>query len=153
MQQDTHRSATAYETDYYLWLQETHHLLERRNFAAIDIEHLLEEIDDLSRREQRKLKNLLRQLWVHLLTLHYWSNEVSRSGSHWRAEIISFHQQILDELEDSPSLRRYICEIYESCYADAREIAAARAQLPLTTFPEQPWIGCENMFDRSKSLL
>lgn len=145
--QETDHATTAYDTDYYLWLQTTRHLLQRGEFAAIDVAHLLEELDDLSRREKRKLKNLMRQLLAHLLKLHYWSDEAPRSGNHWRAEITSFRQQIHDELADSPSLRRYLSEIYVTCYADARDIAAARSQLPLSTFPQQPWIPLEHLLD------
>ena len=62
---DHHEPATAvYEADYALWLQDTRNKLAQRDFAAIDVTHLLEEIDDLSRREKRKLKQLLRQLLV-----------------------------------------------------------------------------------------
>lgn len=136
---ETDDTAAAYDADYFLWLQETRGKLARRDFAGVDLIHLLEEIDDLSRREKRKLKHLLRQLLVHLLKLSYWSDEEPRSGNHWRAEVASFRKQIRDELEDSPSLKAYINDIYETCYTDARDIAAARSQLPLNTFPEQPW--------------
>jgi hypothetical protein len=135
---ETDGTTAAYDADYFLWLQETRDKLARRDFAGVDLIHLLEEIDDLSRREKRKLKNLLRQLLVHLLKLEYWSDEEARSGNHWRAEVASFRKQIRDELEDSPSLRPYISEIFETCYTDARDIAAARSQLPLSTFPEKP---------------
>lgn len=43
-------SSIGYETDYYLWLQTTRNQIARHDFAAIDVGHLLEEIDDLSRR-------------------------------------------------------------------------------------------------------
>ncbi|MEA3644258.1 MAG: DUF29 domain-containing protein, partial [Lamprobacter sp.] len=131
---ETDDTAPAYDADYFLWLQETRGKLARRDFAGVDLIHLLEEIDDLSRREKRKLKHLLRQLLVHLLKLSYWSDEEPRSGNHWRAEVASFRKQIRDELEDSPSLKSYINDIYETCYTDARDIAAARSQLPLNTF-------------------
>lgn len=44
-----------YESDYYLWLQETSRLLKARNFENIDIENLIEEIESLGRSERNKL--------------------------------------------------------------------------------------------------
>ncbi|MCF7996762.1 MAG: DUF29 domain-containing protein [Chromatiaceae bacterium] len=66
---ETDDTTAAYDADYFLWLQETRGQLARRDFAGVDLMHLLEEIDDLSRREQRTLKHLLRQLLAHLLKL------------------------------------------------------------------------------------
>ncbi|WP_201222091.1 DUF29 domain-containing protein [Halochromatium roseum] len=144
---ETDDTAAAYDADYYLWLQATRGKLARRDFASVDLTHLLEEIDDLSRREKRKLKNLLRQLLAHLLKLEYWVEEAPRSGNHWRAEVASFRQQIRDELDDSPSLRVYLNDIYEACYTDARDIAAARSQQPLSAFPKRPQLPLEQVLD------
>ncbi|WP_428995763.1 DUF29 family protein [Lamprobacter modestohalophilus] len=82
---ETDDTTAAYDADDFLWLQATRGQLARRDFAGVDLIHLLEEIDDLSRREQRTLKHLLRQLLAHLLKLEYWSAEEPRSGNHWRA--------------------------------------------------------------------
>jgi hypothetical protein len=147
---DHHEIATAaYEVDYARWLQDTRNKLAQGDFAAIDVAHLLEEIDDLSRREKRKLKQLLRQLLVHLLKLEYWTDEAPRNGNHWRAEIISVRKQIRDELDDSPSLRPYLNDLFETCYADARDIAAARSQLPLSAFPERPAMTLDQVLNES----
>jgi hypothetical protein len=146
---ETDDTTAAYDADYFLWLQATRGQLARRDFAGVDLIHLLEEIDDLSRREKRKLKHLLRQLLAHLLKLEYWSDEEPLSGNHWRAKVTSFRKQIRDELEDSPSLRSYISEIFETCYTDARDIAAARSQRPLITFPEKPLMPLEQVLNPS----
>jgi hypothetical protein len=146
---ETDDTTAAYDADYFLWLQATRGQLARRDFAGVDLIHLLEEIDDLSRREQRTLKHLLRQLLAHLLKLEYWSDEEPRSGNHWRAEVASFRKQIRDELDDSPSLRSYISEIFETCYTDARDIAAARSQRPLSPFPEKPLMPLEQVLNPS----
>ena len=39
---------------------------------SLDLENLIEEVSDLSRREKKKLKNLLIKLFEHLLKLTYW---------------------------------------------------------------------------------
>ncbi len=127
-----------YETDYNLWVLETVKHLQNRDPAALDWEHLIEEVADLGRRDKKRLKSLMRNLIEHLLKLRYWEAERDRNGAHWKGEIANFRKQIRDELEDSPSLRRYLEEIYPQCYEDAREIASIRSQLPLDQFPQAP---------------
>ncbi|MCF8016938.1 MAG: DUF29 domain-containing protein [Chromatiaceae bacterium] len=58
-------------------------------------------------------------------------------------------EQIRDELDDSPSLRPYLSEIFETCYTDARDIAAARSQRPLSPFPEKPLMPLEQVLNPS----
>ena len=137
-----------YETDYNLWVLEAVKQLKNKEFDAVDWENLLEELSELSRREKRKLKNLLRRLLEHLLKLNYWQAEIENNRGHWEAEIASFRKQITDQLEDSPSLKPYLEEIFAECYQDGRELAAARSRLPLATFPEQPIATLEQVLDK-----
>ena len=41
-----------------------------------------------------------------------------------------------EEIEDSPSLARYLDEIFERCYRAAREHAAAETGSPRSRFPQ-----------------
>jgi len=127
-----------YETDYHLWVVETVKQLQNGDFDSIDWENLIDEVSDLSRREKKKLKSLLKKLIEHLLKLKYWQSEQRRNQGHWQAEITNFRQLIGDELEDSPSLKPYLQQIYPQCYEEARIITSQRSQLPLETFPEKP---------------
>jgi predicted transcriptional regulator len=138
-----------YDTDYNLWVLETGKKLENKDLDSLDWENLIEEVLDLSRRDKKKLKSLLRHLWEHLLKIKYWQSEIERNKGHWQGEIINFQKQIKDELQDSPSLKRYLSEIYEECYQDGREIASKRSQLPLNTFPEKPIAPLEQILDEN----
>jgi hypothetical protein len=129
-------SKKLYDTDYHLWVMETVKHLENKDFDAIDLENLIEEVWDLSRREKKKLKSLLRNLLEHLLKLKYWEFEIIQNQGHWKGEIRTFRKQIKDELENSPSLKRYLLEILDECYQDAREIVSDKSQHPIKTFPE-----------------
>ncbi|MFW6296697.1 MAG: DUF29 domain-containing protein [Halothece sp.] len=138
-----------YETDYHLWVVETVKQLQNQNFQAVDWDNLIEEISELARRDKRKLKSLLKHLIEHLLKLKYWQEEKSRNQGHWQAEITNFRQLIRDELEDSPSLRSYLYEIYPQCYAEARKLASQRSQLSLDTFPSEPIAPLEKILDEN----
>jgi hypothetical protein len=142
-------SKTLYDTDYNLWIIETVKKLGNRDFDSVDWENLIEEVSDLSRRDKKKLKNLLRRLFEHHLKLAYWKSEIKNNKGHWEGEIANFRKQIKDELEDSPSLKPYLREILEECYQDGREIAAKRSQLPLNTFPETAIANLEQVLDEN----
>ena len=138
-----------YETDYYIWVVETVKQLQNQDFEAVDWDNLIEEISDLARRDKKKLKSLLKHLIEHLLKFKYWEAEKSINQGHWQAEITNFRQLIQDELEDSPSLRSYLQEIYTQCYTEARKIASQRSQLSLDTFPSEPIAPLEKILDEN----
>ncbi|MGI0481846.1 DUF29 domain-containing protein [Geminocystis sp. CENA526] len=138
-----------YDIDYNLWVLDTVNKLENKEFNDLDLDNLIEEVSALSRRDKKKLKSLLRNLLEHLLKIKYWESEIERNQSHWRGEIMNFRQLIRDELQDSPSLKRYLSEIYEECYQDAREIASIRSQLPLETFPKNSIEPLEQILDEN----
>ena len=48
-----------YETDYQLWVMKTVKQLENKEFDHLDLQNLIDEVSDLSRRDRKKLKSLL----------------------------------------------------------------------------------------------
>ena len=136
-----------YNNDYNLWVEETVKKLQAKDFENLDLENLIEEVADLSRREKKKLKNLLIKLFEHLLKLKYWEVEKEYNQGHWSAEILNFRQQINDELKDSTSLKPYLSDIFSECYQKGRAIAAKRSQLPLDSFPCSPIGNIEQILD------
>ena len=138
-----------YDTDYNLWVLETIKQLKNNDFNALDLENLIKEVLALSRRDKKKLKNLLRRLFEHLLKLKYWQSEIERNNAHWKGEIRNFRKQIQDELEDSPSLKNYVNDIFEACYQDSRQIVSDISKLTLDTFPEKPIANLEEVLDEN----
>ena len=145
----TQQQKKLYDTDYNLWVLETVRKLENREFNLLDLENLIEEVLDLSKRTKRKLQSLLIKLIEHLLKFTYWELERENNRGHWLAEIRSFRQQINLELEDSPSLKPYLLEIFEDCYQKGRTLAVDRSQLPPDTFPKEPIANLEQILDEN----
>ncbi|WP_269086195.1 DUF29 domain-containing protein [[Phormidium ambiguum] IAM M-71] len=79
-----------YETDDYEWLESTIELLKNRQFNALDLENLIEELEDLGSEKRNAVVSLLEQIIRHLLLLQYWTSERERNQNGWRAEIVSF---------------------------------------------------------------
>jgi hypothetical protein len=140
---------TLYDQDYYLWIKTTINQLCTGQFSAVDLEDLLEELETMSRSQKQAIKSLLIKLLVHLLKLKFWDNERGRNQGHWKGEIRTFRREIKDELQDSPSLKPYILEIFDECYQEARKEASDRSQLPLDTFPIIPIGSLEQILDEN----
>jgi Domain of unknown function DUF29 len=121
-----------YETDFVRWVETTLEQLRAQDYASVDWSNLLEEIEDMSKRERKSLKSNLVVILLHLLKWQYQLE--SRSGS-WRGSIREHRRRINDDLKDSPSLKPYLEEVFAECYANARFQATDETGLPLETFP------------------
>jgi Domain of unknown function DUF29 len=121
---------TLYATDYYRWLEETVTRLQERDFDAVDWENLIEEVSDLGKSQKNAVKSLMIRLVEHLFKLAYWERERMYNARKWRSEIVTFRSQIRDKLEESPTLRSYLLEIYPKCLEDARESMGELFDLP-----------------------
>ena len=112
---------TLYEQDYGRWAEEMADLLAQGRFTELDIENLVEEVRDLSKRERDRLLSSLRLIVHHLLKWDYQSDRRSRS---WVGTIQRERANLNLYLEDSPSLKRYLineslAKIYPTAQADA----------------------------------
>ena len=126
-----------YEQDFYLWCLDTCAALGAREFEAVDVCHLIEEIRASAGRDRRELASRLETLVMHLLKWAYQST--ARSGS-WRGTIRRERRELARLLEQSPSLTRLVPDDITTGYASARAAASDETGLPLATFPEHcPW--------------
>lgn len=127
-------SQTLYETDFRQWIETTLEKLRDQDYAHVDWENLIEEIEDMGRSERRSLKSNLIVVLVHLLKWQF--QPECRSGS-WEGNIVEPRRRIREALDDSPSLQTYLDSIFENCYPQAVKQAKAETRLPLETFPQQ----------------
>jgi len=128
---------TRYETDFYQWTQAQADALRAKDWPALDVDHLAEEIESLGASDRRALRSHLMRLSQHLLKWHY---QPQRRGESWRQSIDNTRLQIELIVEDSRSLRSFLPEAFAWAYPRARKAAAEDTRLPLATFPEAcPW--------------
>ena len=127
--------STIYDEDYYLWIETTAKQLQERKFLEIDIDNLVEEIESMGRSEKSALKSNLVVVLMHLLK---WKYQSSMRSNSWKSSIREHRRRLRDALQDSPSLKPYLIEIFGECYQDAREQAADETGLPLESFPVIP---------------
>ncbi|MDJ0728965.1 MAG: DUF29 domain-containing protein [Crocosphaera sp.] len=124
-----------YETDYHLWLEETIKLLKEKELNQIDLDHLIEELESLSRRDKAKVVSLLKRIIIHLLFLEFWTEEIKNNQNHWEAEIIAFRDQLNRLL--TTNLKNYLESELEIVYQNSVKIAAKKMNYNINQFPEQ----------------
>src|SRR5437879_1345129 len=73
-----------YNEDFYAWTQEQAALLEARQFAALDIPNLVEEVTSLGVSDRRALTSHLIRLVMHLLK---WCHQPAVQSASWRGNI------------------------------------------------------------------
>ncbi|MBE9256640.1 MULTISPECIES: DUF29 domain-containing protein [Dolichospermum] len=121
-----------YESNYSQWLDETIKNLKSRQLGDIDYDHLIEELEELAKTEKRRVRSLLEQIIRHLLLYQNWHIEKPRNANHWAAEIISFRNQINEEL--ATNLRNHLAENINIIYSNALDYVKAKTKL--TNLPE-----------------
>jgi hypothetical protein len=130
-----------YEQDFNLWLNATATQLKQRNFEAIDLGNLIEEIEAMGRSDRRELSSRLIVLIFHLLK---WKYQSAHRSASWESTIDEQRNAIALILEDSPSLKQFVEDEVEKRYPMARKKAAKETRLPTETFPiDCPFLAVE----------
>jgi len=125
---------TAYDRDFHAWTQEQADLLRAGHFAALDIQHLTEELDSMGARERRELTNRLAVLLAHLLK---WQYQPQRRGNSWRLTVEVQRLDLQDLLKQNPSLRPQLPERIEDAYRKAVLLAAQETGIEKRQFPAE----------------
>ena len=138
-----------YERDYYLWLEQTLIQLRSRNFEGVDLEHLLEELESLGKREKRAISSYLMRLCEHLLKIQYWHAERERCFRGWNTEITNFRIEIAEELESSPSLKTFLEDNFVKQYQNGRKLFLKSSELEEELIPHSPEFTLEQALDEN----
>lgn len=123
-----------YNKDFYAWLIQSADLLRKGQFAELDIEHIAEELDAIGKTEKRELTTRLTLLFAHLLKWQYQAALRTRS---WKNTILTQRIDIIELLEDSPSLQYDIIDKIAVAYEKARLSAEDETGIDKSHFPEQ----------------
>jgi hypothetical protein len=110
-----------------LWIEKTIEVLKTQNLNDLDIENLIEELESLGKRDFNKVRSLLRQMMVHLLLLEYWSEEYDRNHRHWRGEIVTFRDDLQENL--TTSLKNKLIQEMEQIYSVALNVVINKTGL------------------------
>lgn len=132
-------TASLYDQDQYLWLEDMVMRLKARDFQGLDVEHLIEEMEILAGRDRAEIESRLIVLWVHLLKRIYINNTYDNRG--WEVTIREQRRQLIIALRQSPSLKRYFLKILDQTWQDA--LIEVREDYPLVQFPDTWKFSCD----------
>ena len=142
-------SATAprvclYDQDLSAWAAHNAQLLRQGQFNDLDIEHLIEELDDMGKSEFRAFESHIQNLIMHLLK---WQMQpLMRSGS-WRGTIDNARHATLKLLRDNPSFKTRLQQTIAEEYPYARKSASYETGLALNTFTSSCFYTNEQLLD------
>lgn len=146
--------STLYESDYSAWAQRHAELLRAGRYAELDLDHLLEELSDMSKSERRELESRLLILLAHLLKWEYQYPMLSGrwrefDGRSWRVTIIEQRTRLAKLLKQAPGLQTLLAEAINTVYADVVQLASDETGLPPDTFPSHCPYTAEHLLDKA----
>jgi hypothetical protein len=131
---------TSYDTDFYQWTQTQAEALRAKDWLALDVANLAEEIESLGRSDRRAITHQLERLLSHWLKWRYQPDEWERRGRSWLSSILQARHAIAALIAESPSLHDYPEQQLPAAYRHARRTAAVQTGLAVEIFPGScPW--------------
>ena len=133
-----------YDEDFYAWTQAQAALLRKGAVQDLDLEHLLEEMEDMGHSQRDALASHLLVLLTHLLKLAIAARErpvdLARAGRGWRTTCRTHRRLLAKRLRRNPSLRPTVPEECAEAYVIARDEAATALDVEEAVVPAQcPW--------------
>jgi hypothetical protein len=135
-----------YDVDFVQWSNVTAQLLREGRFDEVDLNHLIEEVEDLGNRHRDALESQLTRLLMHLLK---WQYQPQKRSSSWEGSIRESRKQIKRLFRKYPSLKVHFEDCWADCYQDAVEDASDETGLSISTFPQNCLYSAENILDGS----
>lgn len=83
----------------------------------------------MGKAEKNALKSNLKILLSHLFKLKVQHDAPLSIKGSWDDSVIEHLQRVIDNLEDTPSLKSFLSEALEKAYPDARKIAIKESKL------------------------
>jgi Domain of unknown function DUF29 len=123
-----------YEEDFPLWAERQAALLRARRFDELDLENLIDEVEDLSRRERDTVESHVETILEHLLKL-----ELSNAGRPRRGWLVTVDKQRAKLARKlTTTLRNHLEAELPALYAGLRRPVARQLEkdgVPLESLP------------------
>jgi len=118
---DGSKPLPAFDDDYLLWAKAQAAAIRARDWDAVDLERVAEEIESLGGSERREMENQLIRLIEHRLKLdHGLNREPERQ---WGLSVRTQQRSLNRLFRKMPSLRSELSEAIAEIYGDARVMA------------------------------
>jgi hypothetical protein len=121
-----------YNKDFYAWTIHNVMLMRQGKLSEIDVENVAEELESMGNNNKRELVNRLAVLIAHLLK---WQCQPIRRSKSWILTIKNQRFEILDLLEESPSLKHQIELKFNHAYEKAKIICSEQTGIDEDELP------------------
>jgi hypothetical protein len=115
------RAAKLYDADFYAWAEEQAARLRARQFDALDLDNLIEEVQGLADNKLSAVLNSARVVMEHLLKLEH--SPATDPRNSWRASVREHRRRVQTDL--TPRIEQIFSNELPRFYAMARDDAAA----------------------------
>lgn len=122
-----------YETDYDAWLASQIQSLKASSWDALDVAHLIEELEGLNKSNERELESYLVVLLAHILK---WEYQPSMRCGSWEGSINNSRNRIIKLFKQQKSLKKRVDEFIPEAYLEAKEWATKETKIRIDLFPE-----------------
>jgi Domain of unknown function DUF29 len=119
-----HKAKNLYDEDFYVWTEAQAELMRKRQFEALDLDNLIEEIEALGRAEKSSVLNNTSVIIEHLLKLQYSPAQEPRNA--WRASVREHRRRLRRDL--TPRLRQILGAELPMLYGEIHDDTAALLQ-------------------------
>lgn len=130
-----------YEEDFYGWVSASIMLLKQKRFDEMDIDHLIEELEDMGNNKKHALVSRLAQLIFHLLK---WQHQPDFRGRSWEASIQEQRRKVKQLLLENQSLKHLLARFLVDAYVDSILLIKKETPIDLKLFPQE----CPYTFDQ-----
>lgn len=114
-----------YDDDFLSWLDEQTIRLRAREFDALDVEHLIEELEELAAMQKIEGISETKTILLNLLLLDFASEQAPRPD--WVGDLSRCRDKLETRVRSSPSLARWLAaDMIEHAYTRARRVAEIR---------------------------
>lgn len=130
-----------YEEDFYGWAMANASLLKQGKIKEADMDHIIEELEEMGRSEKAQLINRLSVLIAHLLK---WQFQPDFRGRSWSGTIEEQRHKIGRLIKENPSLKPKIPEAVKEGFLDSKSILKKETSIDLKLLPTK----CPYTFDQ-----
>jgi hypothetical protein len=125
-----------YDTDFYGWTQTQAEALRAKDWTALDLEHLAEEIEDVGNSVRFAIESQLVRLLLHLLKLRH--DPATRPRRGWKVTVDAAREEIAKRA--TGGLQHHPERYLPDAYRQARRRTLLAMDRPLGGIPEIcPW--------------
>lgn len=122
-----------HDEDFYAWTQANASLLKQRKFEEIDVDHLIEELEEMGNSNENQLISRIAQLIFHLLK---WDHQKHLRSRSWECSIKEQRRRIKRLIKQNPSLKSKLTSALEEGYGDSILLIGKETPLDLKSLPE-----------------